>query len=130
MQLLDWLIKEVGPIAKLKDIHRSGHLLKTRSSRIMRSMLRRVAKGEVIAQAFRRLKTPPFSNSSLNPTTRTRRRKHHTMKRFALCVSATLLVIAPFAANANKALAEKNGCLGCHAAAVKLVGPAYKDVAA
>ena len=52
------------------------------------------------------------------------------MKRFALCVSATLLVIAPFTANANKALAEKNGCLGCHAAAVKLVGPAYKDVAA
>ena len=52
------------------------------------------------------------------------------MKRFALCVSTTLLVITPFAANANKALAEKNGCLGCHAVAVKLVGPAYKDVAA
>ena len=31
---------------------------------------------------------------------------------------------------ANKALAEKNGCLGCHAAATKLVGPAYRDVAA
>ena len=31
---------------------------------------------------------------------------------------------------ANKALAEKSGCLGCHAAATKLVGPAYRDVAA
>ena len=31
---------------------------------------------------------------------------------------------------ANKALAEKHGCLGCHAAATKLVGPAYRDVAA
>ena len=51
------------------------------------------------------------------------------MKRLALCLSTTLLVITPFAAHANKALAEKNGCLGCHAAAVKLVGPAYKDIA-
>ena len=31
---------------------------------------------------------------------------------------------------ANEALAAKNGCLGCHAVATKLVGPAYKDVAA
>ena len=30
---------------------------------------------------------------------------------------------------ANKALAEKHGCLGCHAVAAKLVGPAYRDVA-
>jgi len=31
---------------------------------------------------------------------------------------------------ANEALAQKNNCLGCHAVATKLVGPAYKDVAA
>ena len=31
---------------------------------------------------------------------------------------------------ANKALADKQGCLGCHAAATKLVGPAYREVAA
>ncbi len=30
---------------------------------------------------------------------------------------------------ANEALARKHDCLGCHAAKVKLVGPAYKDVA-
>jgi cytochrome c len=33
-------------------------------------------------------------------------------------------------AQANEALANKSGCLGCHAVAVKLVGPAYKEVAA
>lgn len=33
-------------------------------------------------------------------------------------------------AQANEALAQKNNCLGCHAVATKLVGPAYKDVAA
>lgn len=55
------------------------------------------------------------------------------MNYFARCLSTTLMAVAPFAAHAahaNKALAEKNGCLGCHAVAVKLVGPAYKDVAA
>ena len=52
------------------------------------------------------------------------------MNRLVLCLSTSLLVITPFAAHANKALADKNGCLGCHAAAVKLVGPAYKEVAA
>ena len=52
------------------------------------------------------------------------------MNRLALCLSTSLLVITPLAVHANKALADKNGCLGCHAAAVKLVGPAYKEVAA
>ena len=52
------------------------------------------------------------------------------MNRLALCLSAALLVIVPFTAHANKALADKSGCLGCHAIATKLVGPAYKDVAA
>jgi cytochrome c len=30
---------------------------------------------------------------------------------------------------ANKALAEKNGCLSCHAVDEKILGPAYQDVA-
>ncbi|MFN3610922.1 c-type cytochrome [Tepidimonas sp.] len=33
-------------------------------------------------------------------------------------------------AAAAKALAQKNACMGCHAVDKKLVGPAYKDVAA
>ena len=31
---------------------------------------------------------------------------------------------------ASEALARKNDCLACHAVATKLVGPAFKDVAA
>jgi cytochrome c len=41
-----------------------------------------------------------------------------------------LAVTASPAAWANQALAQKHGCLGCHAAASKLVGPSYQDVAA
>jgi cytochrome c len=32
-------------------------------------------------------------------------------------------------AMANQALAQKNGCLACHAVDKKLVGPSYQDVA-
>ena len=43
-----------------------------------------------------------------------------------------LVALMAFAgpAFANKALAEKQGCLGCHATATKLVGPAFQEVAA
>lgn len=50
-----------------------------------------------------------------------------TSLHFALFLSAGLVTAQ---AQANEALANKSGCLGCHAVAVKLVGPAYKDVAA
>ena len=46
---------------------------------------------------------------------------------------AILLAAATWMAGnsfASEALARKNNCLGCHAIAVKLVGPAFKDVAA
>jgi cytochrome c len=33
-------------------------------------------------------------------------------------------------AQAAEALAQKNGCLACHSVSNKVVGPAYKDVAA
>jgi len=44
-----------------------------------------------------------------------------------------LLMLAGAAAGpalASPALAQKHGCLGCHAVATKLMGPAYQDVAA
>ena len=52
-----------------------------------------------------------------------------------LCLASQALGLAALiafscSAFANNALAEKHGCLGCHAAATKLVGPAYRDVAA
>lgn len=40
------------------------------------------------------------------------------------------LIALSGSALANKTLAEKHGCLGCHAAATKLVGPTYRDVGA
>ena len=45
----------------------------------------------------------------------------------ALLVS---LVLVAEAAQADEALAKSKGCLGCHAVDKKLLGPAYKDVAA
>ena len=49
-----------------------------------------------------------------------------------LTSSLLALLLATFCSNslASNALAKKNDCLGCHAAATKLVGPAYQDVAA
>ena len=52
------------------------------------------------------------------------------MNRRIAYFTVALLTTVSSAAHANKALAEKNGCLGCHAIASKLVGPAYQDVAA
>ncbi|RZJ08290.1 MAG: c-type cytochrome [Rubrivivax sp.] len=46
----------------------------------------------------------------------------------ALIVSIAL--IAPVAAMANQELAQKKNCMACHAVDKKLVGPAYKEVAA
>jgi cytochrome c len=41
-----------------------------------------------------------------------------------------LLLASPFGwVQADDALAMKSGCLGCHKADVKLVGPAFKDIA-
>ena len=57
----------------------------------------------------------------------------HNQKAVPPVLKALVLVaVSLIACNsfANEALARKNDCLGCHAVAVKLVGPAFKDVAA
>ncbi len=46
----------------------------------------------------------------------------------AALISAAALVSAP--AMANLDLAKKSNCMSCHTVDKKLVGPAYKDVAA
>jgi cytochrome c len=55
-----------------------------------------------------------------------------SLQKLALVVSALLASAAVHAVDAvaAKALATKSACLACHAADKKLVGPAYKDVAA
>jgi cytochrome c len=51
------------------------------------------------------------------------------MKR-SLMVIAALTALASTSAMANPDLAKAKNCMSCHAVATKLVGPAYKDVAA
>ena len=50
------------------------------------------------------------------------------MKRVLLALVAAAAVTAP--AFADQALATAKNCMACHATDKKLVGPAYKDVAA
>jgi len=57
-QLRDWVAKEIGPIAKPKDIRFGDNLPKTRSGKIMRRLLRSIAKGEEIKQDISTLENP------------------------------------------------------------------------
>lgn len=57
-QLRDWVAKEIGPIAKPKDIRFGENLPKTRSGKIMRRLLRIVAKGEEVTQDVSTLENP------------------------------------------------------------------------
>ena len=57
-QLRDWVGKEIGPIAKPKDIRFGDNLPKTRSGKIMRRLLRAIAKGEEIKQDVSTLENP------------------------------------------------------------------------
>jgi len=57
-QLRDWVGKEIGPIAKPKDIRFGDNLPKTRSGKIMRRLLRSLAKGEEITQDISTLENP------------------------------------------------------------------------
>ena len=50
--------KEIGPIAKPKDIRFGDNLPKTRSGKIMRRLLRSIAKGEEITQDVSTLENP------------------------------------------------------------------------
>jgi acetyl-CoA synthetase len=57
-ELRDWVGKEIGPIAKPKDIRFGDNLPKTRSGKIMRRLLRSIAKGEDITQDVSTLENP------------------------------------------------------------------------
>src|SRR3954468_21185291 len=57
-QLRDWVGKEIGPIAKPKDIRFGDNLPKTRSGKIMRRLLRSIAKNEAITQDISTLENP------------------------------------------------------------------------
>ncbi len=57
-KLRDWVAHEIGPIAKPREIRFGENLPKTRSGKIMRRLLRVVAKGEEIAQDVSTLENP------------------------------------------------------------------------
>jgi acetyl-CoA synthetase len=57
-ELRDWVGKEIGSIAKPKDIRFGDNLPKTRSGKIMRRLLRSIAKGEAITQDVSTLENP------------------------------------------------------------------------
>ena len=57
-ELQNWVGKEIGPIAKPKDIRFGENLPKTRSGKIMRRLLRQLAKGEEITQDTSTLENP------------------------------------------------------------------------
>jgi acetyl-CoA synthetase len=57
-ELRDWVGKEIGPIAKPKDIRFGDNLPKTRSGKIMRRLLRDIAKGQAVTQDTSTLENP------------------------------------------------------------------------
>lgn len=57
-ELRDWVGKQIGPIAKPKDIRFGDNLPKTRSGKIMRRLLRGVARGEAVTQDTSTLENP------------------------------------------------------------------------
>lgn len=65
--LRDWVAKEVGPIAKPREIRFGNNLPKTRSGKIMRRLLRIVAEGQEVTQDVSTLENPDvlkqFSNA-------------------------------------------------------------------
>ena len=50
--------------------------------------------------------------------------------KYAIALAAALGAVAATPALANQQLAQQKNCMACHAVDKKLVGPAYKDVAA
>jgi acetyl-CoA synthetase len=65
--LRDWVGKEIGPIAKPKDIRFGDNLPKTRSGKIMRRLLRSIAKGEEITQDVSTLENPAILEQLKQP---------------------------------------------------------------
>ena len=57
-ELRNWVAKEIGPIAKPRDIRFGDNLPKTRSGKIMRRLLRSIARGDAITQDTSTLENP------------------------------------------------------------------------
>ena len=65
--LREWVAKEIGPIAKPDEIRFGENLPKTRSGKIMRRLLRALAKGEAITQDISTLENPAILEQLKQP---------------------------------------------------------------
>jgi acetyl-CoA synthetase len=65
--LRDWVGKEIGPIAKPDEIRFGDNLPKTRSGKIMRRLLRSLAKGEEITSDISTLDNPAILDQLKQP---------------------------------------------------------------
>lgn len=65
--LREWVAKEIGPIAKPEEIRFGENLPKTRSGKIMRRLLRALAKGEEITQDTSTLENPAILEQLKKP---------------------------------------------------------------
>jgi acetyl-CoA synthetase len=66
-ELRDWVGKEIGPIAKPDEIRFGENLPKTRSGKIMRRLLRSLAKGEEITSDISTLDNPAILEQLKQP---------------------------------------------------------------
>jgi acetyl-CoA synthetase len=65
-ELRDWVGKEIGPIAKPKELRFGDNLPKTRSGKIMRRLLRVLARGGEISQDISTLENPAILDQLKN----------------------------------------------------------------
>jgi acetyl-CoA synthetase len=66
-ELRNHVAKEIGPIAKPDDIRFGSNLPKTRSGKIMRRLLRSIAKGEEITSDTSTLEDPSILDQFMQP---------------------------------------------------------------
>ena len=67
VELRNWVAKDIGPIARPKEIRFGDNLPKTRSGKIMRRLLRSLAKGETITQDVSTLENPAILEQLSRP---------------------------------------------------------------
>jgi len=68
--LRQWVSDKIGPIAKPADIQFTDNLPKTRSGKIMRRLLRAVARGETLSEDMSTLENPEILQKLQDPTER------------------------------------------------------------
>jgi acetyl-CoA synthetase len=69
VELRNWVSTEIGPIARPDEIRFGDNLPKTRSGKIMRRLLRTLARGEEITQDTSTLENPAILEQLKHPIT-------------------------------------------------------------